>query len=568
MWIVEFNGEPLTLLAGRPFLIGREQGCDVVVDSVSVSRHQLELEVNEARPDEVVVRVLSRAKSVINGDTYKLAKGESPQEHVRTDAFTVEFSAKEGSLSPVSVKSVPFKLCHGSSTLAKLGVLPQAADSSEADYCLYDAPFPDPQVAMARGKTVLTKEWLEYVKKKPYKVGKWLLDLDITEFEGVEPKSSRSSLLKGYTAVVYDDKDAKLVQAMGGRVIQDDIESRLAATTTPVFVVGRKMGDYPETARDQLLQSLLDVSTDKLRTFNYKKRDATPSETPEPSGRRKRRKYERKDKLHFFDIKTEEEPVVEQELPEKQPSPAETEPQPEEPIPEASLQVPATPETQVEVPATPEEPIVKAEPSETVADEEVASKSPEPRGIKRENSTELAPAKRGKFTAKVSLVNAIKQAKAQAQDSFDRNYGESHDDLSNDLRDLVIVETVDVPIRHHTFQTAQSFNEAYQGRRNFKPFKKVQKSAPIMSRSFVVVGVVDAEVTETHEGLNPAAETEEAMNHDFQGLFVDEEVPSQESAPAPARSRATRPSSRAPPATYTVDSDSDDDGPRFGFTRK
>lgn len=90
-----------TVLAFEVVVIGRQQGCDIVLDSNNVSREHAAVYVDG---DRVVVRNLSRTSQVVVDGRYRLGTGQTaalrPGESFRLGPICLRVSA------PVSIRCV------------------------------------------------------------------------------------------------------------------------------------------------------------------------------------------------------------------------------------------------------------------------------------------------------------------------------------------------------------------------------------------------------------------------------------------------------------------------------
>lgn len=597
----------IPLLASGTFTIGRDEDVDLQIDLVSVSRRQLEL-LSSPDGNELHIKLLSRAKSTINGTVQKLSKGELERTVTYTDAIiTIELKC-DG--PPIKIEREILKL-NGKLTLLKdAGVIYQLVPLAEAQFCL---PSPSNKVvkyeAMARGVGIVTREWEQYVVANINDVKLWWWDVDYDEFLGVAPDSDRSSLLEGVTAVVYATKLVELLKAMGcAEVIEasggDDVIALLSDKSPPFVVIDRKISEYPETTTNELYKAIDEVDKSYLHPFELSRKRALPQNSATPASsqttsttsqgslRRKRPRYEKAaDKMAFFDIKVEPETEVIEIKDEEVSQPLRIAPETVNDVDTsqtAELSTPgpdtkastAIPETGDESNGESEDHSVETNRRSKRHIDEVTKEVDDANDSTVTNTT----SKRLKFEPKVSLVDAIKQAKLKAEDSIKMEFGETQEEendlVHEDLANLAIVEVREIPMRLLLdYNTQKLFDERYNGRKNFKKFHKVQQVVPIFRRLFVSVEVVnghhDVDIN-YDEGLNQAAEAEEQMEADFSRLFVPEdEDDAGRSTPPPQRQQPTRrqPPARAlaralaKPTVVSIDLDSEDDGPRFQFSR-
>ncbi|KAA8903126.1 hypothetical protein DIURU_002554 [Diutina rugosa] len=540
---------------------------------------------------------MSRAKSTINGVIQKLSKGEQERSVTYTEPITIELKC-DG--PPIKIEREVLKLYGNSLILNDAGVIYQNVPLAEAQLCLPSSFKVVQYEAKARAIGLLTQDWENYVANNITDVDGWWYNIDYDKFGGVAPDPRRKSLLKGVTAVVYASKLIGILEAMGcAEVIQvsgsDDVVALLSDKNPPFMVIDRMIGEYPETTTDDLYLAIDDVDSKHIAQFGLTRKRAMPQESNTPTSsqltnsstsegtkRRKRPRYEKTaDKMAFFDIKVE--PETEKPEGNDATDSAKATTEPEADVSSTTDSAPkieenaedgassATGDTNDEA---------KAEESETSQEPIV---KPSKRSIETPEETTTTHAKRFKFEPKVSLVEAIKRAKSKAEDSLRSEFGETQEEADEEslqeaignLANLAIVEVRDIPMRSsQDYNTQKSFDERYNGRKNFKKFSKVQQVVPIFRRSFVSVEVVrprhDVGI-DFAEGLNQAAEAEEQMEADFSGLFVpaDEEFASSATpTPPPPQQRRQAPARASARRTITVsrESDSEDDGPQFQFS--
>ena len=119
-----------------------------------------------------------------------------------------------------------------------------------------------------------------------------------------------------------------------------------------------------------------------------------------------------------------------------------------------------------------------------------------------------------------SFYEAVKATKGEAAGKIlhDLGFGPEvdHDEVNEKLSNLAVVETMEVPPRKHI----ETDNNNYEGRVNFKKFKKNLKLGSVVTRSFVGF-------TESNEESKPVPvneinlDPEEKMAQDFNGVMND-----------------------------------------------
>ncbi|CAH2354165.1 hypothetical protein CLIB1423_14S03554 [[Candida] railenensis] len=216
---------------------------------------------------------------------------------------------------------------------------------------------------------------------------------------------------------------------------------------------------------------------------------------------------------------------------------------------------------------------------------------------------------------KVTLKDAIFQTKSKATDAIRKELGIGSQDVHEGLTNLAIVESVDIPLRSRKEQQPQQqqqqpgSNMAWHDRKDFKKFKKNIALKSRVSRSFVEMELVDTDarapgsaprrnvsISQTMEELlrqeqlnkkkvvNLAKDFDGAMedingfnpgngddndNDSFsfrndstnQSLFVSEDSQTNEE-------NSGRVNTNNRKVDYESDDDSDDDQPKFGFSKR
>lgn len=683
--------EVRVLRNGKSYVLGRYEDCNFRFYAQQISRYQLEVEIAKVEKDRlgdasyitpVSVKVLTRARSTINGKTYKLAKGvkdpilltyKTETRIVLELSSSVSSSSSDGSTEtkdyPVVLEWKPFNISSSDSDKDDL----EEAHRSGADfrisspsvathhYTTSDNLNAELAIALLRSIPVVDKSWIASVKDETSGTD-WFLDLDWHRYLPNQsafllPTVRRLHLLDGVFGVsISYSKDISydLISSMGGTSIPiklkdyefhgsfrgdkllQDIKLEVKAKNEKVLflvdgksapVITNELLKYKDSlvvTEEQLWESLKAISISNLHIINIgdlepresttvqvevsedKKRTQTQPEA------RKRRKYEKVNKLHFFDFSappTQDSSDSHEVLPSTKDSKEQDEDEQKSTV---------TKET------TP--PITEHE-SSSNTDKEIAEER-EPveipvqerkRHVGHEDSIER-PKKLPKFTPKVSLIDAIKRTKEQASDSIKLELGIEdgldEDSLPLNLSNLAIVETIEVKLRKvpvNSDELTSSFTEKYKGRKNFKAFKKNMKLKPQVTRTYVGMGsyTVNNEINfasenKTAEGVE-MLQGERQLTKDFSGhmldvkridedsdeneevgtetfsfaskrhklrsqepsLFVDEDSQPQEPTKPRAKSRSVATKTTLSHVHHDVDDDDDDNElPRFGFSRR
>ena len=215
---------------------------------------------------------------------------------------------------------------------------------------------------------------------------------------------------------------------------------------------------------------------------------------------------------------------------------------------------------------------------------------------------------------KVTLKDAIFQTKSKATDAIRKELGIGSQDIHDGLTNLAIVELVDIPLRSRKEQQLQQLPNSNMAWRDRKDFKKFKKNIPLksrVSRSFVEMELVDVDarapgsnskrnvtISQTMEellrqeqrnrkqvvdlakdfdgamedinGFNPGNDDDGDNDNDSfsfrnnsanQSLFVSEDSQMNER-------NVGRVNTNSRKVDYESDDDSDDDQPKFGFSKR
>ncbi|KAK6464583.1 hypothetical protein DFJ63DRAFT_81822 [Scheffersomyces coipomensis] len=702
MWIVTRKGDSEDIINLEPdqdYILGRVENADFLFNNSSVSRQQLQLVVGSIDEDKIndteyktslSIKVLSRAKSTINGTMYRLSKGETgPMVVDVTNEDKVELVLGSDTDNIITIEWVAFNVMTFIKTvvetegkqsnnhhlddlvqLRSIGIDLRITNDVYKATHYYSRGEPTNKsfkIAVSRGVPILNEKWLDTIRRNKNNVEKWFLHIDYEKYlpggEYLLPNPERSSLLKGITVFILskgNEKFSYFINSLQGNIIQlqldtyyqnnklneelliQDMKEKSPPNSKCVLMKFNGHGDA--VLADQVNNSLEGIATkfntstasedsiwtstkvcslDNLRLFeveSLKRPNEAIVSQSEPS-LRKRRKYEKVSKTHFFDFgactqsQSNNEILIasSQVVPESNDDVAES----NNPIIEGSV-------------APIVEPIIE-EPEEVIESPKEVEKSVDEgsngssvdinKSKKRSTEEELKPSKPnkiGKFMPKVSLVDAIKSAKEQANELIKQELGIvdelEQDSFADNLSNLAIIETIEIKLRTKEPKEYNStINKDYNGRKNFKTFKKNQQLKNKVTRSFVEMDTipVNAEISFVSFKKSDYEAAEQRLTEDFgkvmqsvknidpvkntlfiddddddetgsfsfkpnnnnkeksgssaNSLFVDEE--SQSTAqPVPNRT-TTRSTTYRNYYDDDDDDDDDDDQPRFGFSR-
>ena len=366
--------------------MGRDENTDIKFWSPKVSRELIELitgpNIGNTQPPSsssssssigsdktlLIIRICSRAKTIINGKTYKLLSKDSKPEEID---FTNEFKLKIETIpqidkqtgqiitqdTPLFIEWIPFKLyisanekCdqnHYKTIIKDHGIDIQIVDNiMDATHYYYDSDNNDIKeeeqkdefkLAIIKGIPILNSQWLQKVLGHDNEDGynsvkDWLLDIDYKKYlpkkdDHYLPKSDRLKPLNNVKLVSLERINWLETIIIDFKVLiqqQEDVLKSKIGDNQFILIVPTTMAttlnrhNFQTITEDQLWQSIkkgsiLDLPKNYL---NQLKRTSTTmlasddksvtTQTPEvaaPSGR-KRRKYEKVDRLHFFSLGT------------------------------------------------------------------------------------------------------------------------------------------------------------------------------------------------------------------------------------------------------------------------
>lgn len=376
--------------------MGRDENTDIKFWSPKVSRELIELitgpnitntqlSSSSSSPAStsavgdktlLIIRICSRAKTIINGKTYKLLSKDSKPEEID---FTNETKLKIETISqidkqtgqiitqdtPLFIEWVPLRLyissndkydqIHYKTIIKNHGIDIQIVDNvMDATHYYYDNDIINIEqeeqknefkLAIIKGIPILNSQWLQMVLghehdnehyRNTTSVKDWLLDIDYPKYlpnNDYVPKNNRLKLFGDIKLVSLEKIDwletiiidfTLLIQQEGDPKNQDYLQSKigdnqfiLIASTPMTTTMNRH--NFQTITMDQLWQSIktnsiLDLPKNSLKQLkrtsttmlSTDKSAATATTSPEvvaPPGR-KRRKYEKVDRLHFFSLAT------------------------------------------------------------------------------------------------------------------------------------------------------------------------------------------------------------------------------------------------------------------------
>lgn len=585
--VILTTGYKTFLKTNSRYIIGRDSDADFIVNSTHVSRQQLEINVGPPGKTSLQIVVLSRARTMINEKVYKLSKTNvSPIKLDYSVENVVEIKFRSGGGTDdlyTTIQWVDFNVYTEESltSLKSYNLDFNLTGISKATH--YHGPEKGDafKKSLIAGLTILEDTWVEGIKS-----GKTDVDWLHNTRGYLSPNAKRKSFLSGYTFVCFGE--FPWVEMLGtllrGELEDGVIDLSMLDSVGSVFVAvvtdGYSDKSIPVTTESTLFECVKSISTEKLSSFSSeqlkrltakRKRVEKPIE-PEvaPMKSRKRAKYERVNTMHFFDIK--DEPML-QEYQVEQPKLPQHE-QSEDPKQSEQLRTPAdtaersnlkrrsslesdqpTKLQKLDKGLTPP-PAAESQKGNKTSSSTSATESPI-----ADETTPIAPIK-----AKVSLVDAIIRTKENATKTSNEELGlnitqEAPRDISENLKDLAIIEEVEITLRIPKRELNSVANSKYSTRRNFKNFRK--NAVNEKTKYLELATVLDQEPSYAAE-IDRSLGIEQRLEKDFQGLmnsvgveklFVEEDSEPELSA-------------RVSYEVHDDDDDEDDDQPRFGFSTR
>ncbi|KAL6454020.1 hypothetical protein SBY92_003475 [Candida maltosa Xu316] len=510
-------------------MIGRAMNVDFMFNSNKVAREMLEIITGPGGTSKTSLfcRVLTRAKCTINGKVEKLSSKDSkPREidYTNESKIIIEtVSSKESQAvlpdHPIIIEWVEFNLFSREfndelKIARRHGVdfkLVDNVNDATHYYCSNgdDENMDEFRIAVMKGIPVLNSNWLELTlgHDEDVTVDSWLLNVN---YEDYLPNGDRSYIPKDRSGLFEDLKVVSFQEIAWIESIvidEDNFEEeirRKVGDSEFILINSENKHGIESTTEDQLWESVKRNVLDNVKSNSIKqiKRPAMDSEiipdslvvetipSPTKTTGRKRRKYEKVDKLHFFSLPTAVEPSPAPKSP--SPPPTTLPPSEEHPKP-VSVKVEDKPKTdddsttaeltstndevlpeqqptKKEIPVESDEtqPTLKVDSSQDTSEQDIISNISRKR--KTDQSGNNKPHKIGKFVPKLSLVDAVLQVKEQNKPEVIQL-----DDNIEGLKNLAIVEVVGLISREKKDKVENT--DKYAGRKNFKKFKKGQKTS-------------------------------------------------------------------------------------------
>lgn len=492
-------------------------------------------DVYDLKKSSIRLTIQSRASTVINGEKHKLDKNQDPYYKDYNENITMTFKDPE---EKFTIEWVEFNIFI---SLNKEGEVLKVYNDG-VDLRIVDDPFIathyikpllvyDHLVVLAKGIPEIELEWLH-------------VHTDAGELEG-----KPNLFLRGMSFIVKEDDTSKaLLTLLGANIISYDNESKLKSVldSHPDYLVfdcreskasQHILKSFPERIINE--KSVLDALLDPDIQL-YK--DIRVSQSPQ----RKRRKYNKPNILGYFDSLMSQ-GSQDRESSELEEKPIDKRIMEKESTEKKSTEKKSTVEKSTEKKSTERKPIPTEKESKPINPPQIQNESPieihqqneltsppidkdrkrpnqeseHPSKKPKKEQSDSKPPKIGKFMPQYSFYEAVKATKGEAAGKILHDLGldpeADHDEVNERLSNLAVVETMEVPPRKHV---ETDNNNNYEGRVNFKKFKKNIKLGSVVTRSFVGF-------TESNEESKPVPvgetnlDPEEKMAQDFNGVMND-----------------------------------------------
>lgn len=481
------------------------------------------------------------------------------------------------------------------------------------------------QIALLRAIPVVSYAWVDAMRESPDKVDEWLLHVNPenlfpgTRNDYIFPNPRRRELLVGANTFMCFGTESKhtkrlrnWLECLGSSpqtlkvANESETEDILRLSDDPyVFVIDDdKQVDFLRdraNSVNSLWDSVAAVSITNLKVFQASiKRESQASQAPSTQ-RKKRRKLEKVGDTDFFLFGlVSQAPTAEAEPNVMTPDPmiinsvsanaenAVSEDQPDLQVPSTSnngeTNEPDSSKTALLETTEQYEKALEHDQATVISDTELeAPKRPHDEETFKENKkpkTEVASKPR-RIIPLVSLVDAVLSAKKDADEFTKRELGlDLPGGVNEKLDKLVIVEEFDLAVRKRIDQ--QEGNPNYEGRKNFKNFRKAQPPSKGKFQSYILLENHDSgihfEDTETPKKAKPIVKGDfekelksvKGYQPEESQLFVqpdsdDDEEPSFSFLTGVTNTTARRTNDMS---DNDDDDDDDDDDVRFAFSRK
>ena len=524
--------------------------------------------------------IQSRAKTNVSGAILRLSKGESPKEIDYTNSPNITIKVEPDSDlemkdTPISIEWIEVKLFIDTEDDTIKELKRSGVDFTFVDDLLQATHFYTTQAipnlahfknAVVRGIPIVNDYWAKTVLRKPNSVDKWLLKCDYSLYLPNE----NSAYLPEPRRELLDTKliSFEPMEWLDTTVVEKSEDKILSCVGTDQFILINSFNvfGFQSVHEADLWNKVVSKTLDSVPLNRACEQSQKRASTETQSGTRKRRRYEKVDKLHFFSPSATSIPVESQEeIPKEKEKPSIGKLTPKPHGPKQNEQVKSSSPKVEKRSASPEPKIESLE---------------NPRKRRGEPFTSHKAPKIPKFVPQVSFADAVMQNREKSRELWEKEMGipEESDEVFENLSNLAIVEVVDVPIRRR--KNVNKDNVKTEG----KNFKKFVKSVP--AKRQVLRPHIDMVIEDTTNLLLPKPKQKQTtMDEDFNGvmsdvrgyeptLFVMDDDSEEESATqsfVPSQAYTNSGGHRNQPNDNgdldDEDDDEDEDQPKFGFSR-
>lgn len=467
--------------------------------------------------------IQSRAKTYVSGAILRLSKGENPREidYTNSSKITIQVepdSDLEVKDTPITIEWVEVKLFAETEGAVIKDLKQSGIDFTFVDNLLDATHFYTTQAihnlahfknAIVKGIPIVNDDWADTVLKTPNNVDKWLLDCDYSLYL----PNGNSAYLPEPRRKLLDTKliSFEPIEWLDVTVVEKAEEKIHAQVGTDEFILINSFNVFGFQAVPQtdLWNKVVSKTLDSIPTNRVKEQSQKrPASMETQSSTRKRRRYEKVDKLHFFSPSATSIPVIEspedtlKEIKNNKPSIGKL-------VPKLAASKPIEMEKANDKLPTPE--IILAS-SQTTDD------TPNPKKRRGEPFTAHKPPKIPKFVPKVSFADAVMQTKEKKREMWEMEMGimEESEGVAENLSNLAIVEVVNVPIRRRR----KEYNEVDTPTTGGKNFKKFVKSVPVKRK--ISRPHIDMVIEESTNVLLPKRKNKQTtMDEDFNDVMSD-----------------------------------------------
>ncbi|KAI5962981.1 uncharacterized protein KGF55_002773 [Candida pseudojiufengensis] len=518
--------------------VGRDETHELVFNSMKCARNLLQIVTGPTNPNQktsLILFIQSRAKSYINGKLVNLKKGENPKELIYTAESKIDINCEQStdpsanSDFPLLIEWIDLKLYIDTQDelvdqLKKLNMdLPIVDSVDKATHIYTNKAVPDSnnfKRAIILGKHVVNDTWLESLISNPNDVDNWLLASQDSKFLPDNNNLYLPSTQRAISQKILSFESIGWIDCEIVDKTEEDIKNK-AGSSTFILVSKEKFMDLKSISENELWSAILNNNTASLPTNTIQNlKRAADSNSKGASGARKRRKYEKVDKLHFFSLGSTSTPTTQnnntQESLTTQPA-AQT---------DGEKSRTTTPNTET-IPDSETQEIIQQEQPKPPRLEKIKKEPEDPPPVnykKRQNEsfTNHQPPKVAKFMPKVSFADAVIQARETSVKKWNKEMGinetsEDQEVVLDDLSNLAIVEIVDMPMRNKNLQQPQTDQLSVDINVNVKNFKRFRKNKPPTQHKDRPI--IEMTISDTNVFIPKSKKKETTVDNEFEGVM-------------------------------------------------